>query len=400
MKIQLLGIHSSFLEEDGLRQIQDNFISPLETGLGTKFEFVQCPGEFSEDALPLVFIRTGGTENIFKSIYKDLPKPVYLLTSGMMNSLAASMEILTFLRQNDVKAEIIHGSVDYITSKITGLYQIQQAKERLKGANLGVIGKPSDWLIASDVDLGTAKQKLGVNLLDIPISEVIERSKTDFQLDTERHMELFSKGFDSIQLQQAVNIYGALKSIIEEYKLSGLALRCFDLLDTIKNTGCIALALLNAEGIPAACEGDVPALLSMMIIQALMDQSSLMVNPSRINIEENSLVVAHCTLPFNMVTDYKLDTHFESGIGVAVDGILPTTSALMFKLSPKLDRYFLSKINIQSNLDEKALCRTQISINLEEDVKYILTESCANHHLITLTDNKVLIDDFMKQILA
>ena len=35
-----------------------------------------------------------------------------------------------------------------------------------------------------------------------------------------------------------------------------MTVRCFDLLGRIGTTGCLALAILNAEGIPAACEGD------------------------------------------------------------------------------------------------------------------------------------------------
>ena len=40
---------------------------------------------------------------------------------------------------------------------------------------LGVIGKPSDWLIASDVDYETAKKVFGVELIDIPIERVKAR---------------------------------------------------------------------------------------------------------------------------------------------------------------------------------------------------------------------------------
>lgn len=48
-------------------------------------------------------------------------------------------------------------------------------------------------------------------------------------------------------VEGAINIYAALKSLVAEYDLSGLTLRCFDLLDALGNTGCLALALLNSE---------------------------------------------------------------------------------------------------------------------------------------------------------
>ena len=63
---------------------------------------------------------------------------------------------------------------------------------------------------------------------------------------------------DESELKLALRIYSALKALVVKYKLDGLTVRCFDLLSTIHSTSCIALALLNNEGIIAACEGDVP----------------------------------------------------------------------------------------------------------------------------------------------
>ena len=54
--------------------------------------------------LSLIYVRTGGTEGLFKRLLPELQaksrRPFYLLTSGKSNSLAASMEILSYLRQS------------------------------------------------------------------------------------------------------------------------------------------------------------------------------------------------------------------------------------------------------------------------------------------------------------
>ena len=41
----------------------------------------------------ICFIATGGTEEIFMNYYEVLPRPVLLLSDGLHNSFAASMEI-------------------------------------------------------------------------------------------------------------------------------------------------------------------------------------------------------------------------------------------------------------------------------------------------------------------
>ncbi len=74
---------------------------------------------------------------------------------------------------------------------------------------------------------------------------------------------------------------------MDKYDLKGLTIRCFDLLSTVHNTGCIALSLLNDEGIISSCEGgDVPALISMLILNALSDEPVFMANPSSIDVEK------------------------------------------------------------------------------------------------------------------
>ena len=44
---------------------------------------------------------------------------------------------------------------------------------------LGVIGKPSDWLIASQVDKGFVEKTLQIELVDIPIEEVTSLGRVD-----------------------------------------------------------------------------------------------------------------------------------------------------------------------------------------------------------------------------
>ena len=78
--------------------------------------------DYGSHSLDVIYVRTGGTEGIFKRLLPELQAksghPFYLLTSGKSNSLAASMEILSYLRQNDFKGEIIHGDPDYISKRI------------------------------------------------------------------------------------------------------------------------------------------------------------------------------------------------------------------------------------------------------------------------------------------
>ena len=281
---------------------------------------------YGSHSLDLIYVCTGGTEGLFRGIFDQLRKqsdsPIYLLTSGKSNSLAASMEILSYLRQLGVKGEIIHGDADYVNDKISTLTKVGEAKKKLNGCKLGIIGKPSDWLISSNANREAVKAKFGIELIDIPMEELLSAMpKEECQVESEL-MEKASCRNIKESLPGAMAIYEGLKKLIEEYGLQGLTIRCFDLLTTLKNTGCIALAKLNSEGIVAGCEGDVPAMLSMILSRAIAGVSGFQANPSKINPKTGEMLVAHCTIPFNLVESYELDTHFESGIGVGIRGYM------------------------------------------------------------------------------
>src|SRR5574344_29493 len=367
--------------------------------------------EYGSDELNLIYVRTGGTEGVFRSLLPSLLQrttpPVYLLTSGKSNSLAASMEILSYLRQRDIQGEIIHGDADYISQRIQVLSRVEHARRQLHGCRLGIIGKPSDWLISSAADKETVFRCFGIYLIDIPMKEVLDtfgalHDVVDIADNTrECYSELADKAPTAPikdSLPGALKIYQALKGIVDKYQLNGLTIRCFDLLTTVRNTGCIALAKLNAEGIVAGCEGDVPAMLSMMISQSLTGVTGFQANPARINPETGELLFAHCTIPFNMVERYELDTHFESGIGVGIRGYMKEGPVTIFKVSGNMQRYFAEEGTLLRNQAEADLCRTQQIIRMDNPshARYFLTDPIGNHHIIIPGHHQMILEELIR----
>ena len=328
--------------------------------------------DYGQHPLDIIYVRTGGTEGIFRRLFFENASgqiqtgnsKFYLLASGKSNSLAASMEILSYLRQHQMEGEIIHGSTQYIAQRITLLQRVAEARQQLQGCRLGIIGRPSDWLISSQADSAIIKERLGIELIDIPMQELLN------QINENRNSE------DSI--------YDALKTLIQRYQLQGFTLRCFDLLGTVHDTGCMPLARLNAEGYVAGCEGDIPSMLSMMIVRSLIGVSGFQANPATINPETGELLFAHCTIPLDMVEHYEVDTHFESGIGTAIRGYMKPGPVTIFKVSGDLTRHFIAEGKLVRNQAKPDLCRTQQVIQLSDlrQARYFLTNPIGNHHII------------------
>ena len=382
MSIAIYTLTSKLHDEEAVGAVTREFLNSLEVD----YEFKGSDyADYGSHSLDLIYVRTGGTEGIFKRLLSELQakseRPFYLLTSGKSNSLAASMEILSYLRQNDFKGEIIHGKPDYISKRIRLLAKVGEARQSLKGSKLGIIGEPSDWLISSAADKDTVMRRLGISLVDIPMQELLDViTVTPLRESNEQ------ASADAIRnaLPVANQIYDALKTIVEKHQLQGFTIRCFDLLTAVHNTGCLALAKLNSEGVVAGCEGDVPAMLSMKIAQSLLGVSGFQANPASINPETGEMLFAHCTIPFNMVERYEFDTHFESGIGVGIRGYMKEGPVTIFKVSGDLSRSFIEEGELIHNQAKPDLCRTQQVIQLSHPDKasYFLTNPIGNHHII------------------
>lgn len=379
---------SSALHNELCRDVrEDPFIREIQAETGEEFLFEgEDFSSYGTHGKDLIYIRTGGTEGLFKKL--GLKGEILLLTSGKSNSLAASMEILAWLRSRGQEGEILHGHPAKIAERLKAAGSACAAdtipsatafvqplpKIDLGGVRLGVIGKPSDWLIASDVDYADVRARLNAELVDVPMEELLDELKARAVSGTDA-VDL--RSFKGSEL-----IYEALRGIIVRHRLEGITIRCFDLLDTVHNTGCLALARLNAEGIPSSCEGDIPALLTMVWLQQTYGCPGFQCNLSRI--DGDNLLFAHCTVPLSMVRSYSYMTHFESGIGTAIKGELPETEARICKFSPDLRSVVSIPCRIVRNLSEPSLCRTQILVQAPGASEYFLRAPLANHHIISV----------------
>lgn len=388
MKINIFPIVSSLHKEDRINNETKQLLDELSLDNELDIEITGINELYNAD-LSLILIQSGGSEQLFLDNFSKLKSPYYLLTYGSNNSLAASLEILSYIKDHNLDGEVLHGSPSYLAKRLKELANIKEKKAKYR---YGVIGKPSDWLIASNVDYKKVKEIYDIELKDIEIDELV-----NLYMDIKKEKYKFNCDFDHSKMNDAFNLYRSLEFLKAKYHLDGLTIRCFDLLSKIKTTACLGLAKLNENKICCSCEGDIPTLISMHILKQITGQVGFQANPSKIDIENKKMIFAHCTLPLDMTKSYKYDTHFESGIGVAIKGELKEEKITIFKLSNNLKDYFVTTGKIIRNLNESNLCRTQIEIEVDENIEYFLNRPYGNHHLIIYGNHKDEIIDYFEK---
>lgn len=395
--MKIIILRSSFQTDEFVRKEYADLIHRLENECNAEIniigdESVETHDRASLQSLPDAFmIATGGVENLFKRIWSAIDvetmcgptrqKTVTMIADGRNNSLAAALEILTYLGNIGVEGKILHGTNDEIISAVMETH----VRASLRG-RIGLFGKPSDWLIASGVDRGFLRQHYGIETIDIDLQRLIEGIKTVSKTEAEEVMQTLLKRAKAVEepndadMLEAAKAYLAIKRICQEECLDAMTIRCFDIVKACGTTSCLALALLNDEGIVAGCEGDMQTLMSMYLAKRICGETAFMANPSQLT--DKTSMLAHCTIPLTMCDEIRLRSHFESGIGAAVQGVLPLMDYTLFKWGgEKLDRYFVTEAKAVETPYSDHFCRTQITLNVNLK-PYLLQHSIGNHHVI------------------
>ena len=383
------------LENDRRRILEeaDAFRKEISGNMGEELVFVPAD-EIRDEPCKFVFVASGGSAQAFKGIFESMPGPFILITVMGNNSLAASMEELSYVNDHGEAGEILHGSAESVARRIVLIHRSFSVISRLRGYRVGVLGSPN-MLINSEYDVDVLEKSAGIDTEYITMDELCAEIDMKSYEPDEYTEKLIASGYDRDELEKAFYIYGAVKRLIGKHRFDAVSLRCFDLLAPYKASGCLALAILNSTGIPAACEGDTRSLLSMIVMHELTGEPCFMANPSRIDMERKEMILAHCTLPLSMVGKYTLTTHFESGISVAVKGEFSDGAYTLFKCREDMRTYFVQRADFAGNPDECDLCRTQIRLKVD-DVESYLTHPLSNHQIIVHGDHADEVRELFK----
>ncbi|MDL2213402.1 fucose isomerase [Bacteroides sp. OttesenSCG-928-E20] len=360
-------------------------------------------GTLSQDDFSLVFIATGGVERMVMKAFESLPRPILILADGNRNSLAASLEVSAWLRSRGIKVEILHGKPQSIIKRINLLSSNFRAQRALVGARIGVMGTPASWLIASNVDYLLAKRRWGVEFIDIPLERIYDIFDKITDDEVGEACADFAAGATNIkegspeEILKAMRLYRAIKQICKEENLQAITLSCFRLIERTGSTGCLALSLLNNDGILAGCEGDLQSIFTMLVIKALTGQAGFMANPSLVNIHNNEIILAHCTIGTKQTNQYIIRNHFETNMGIAIQGLLPISEVTVVKCGGEsLDEYYLTSGFLNENTNYVDMCRTQVRIRLDSPADYFLKSPLGNHHIMIQGNHVDVINEFLQ----
>ena len=329
---------------------------------------------------------TGGTEHLILKLAESAP--TIILAHERMNSLPAALEAVSALKARGATAWLIPSWEEDAEQGVRAILRGVSAARELENHKMGLIGGASPWLVYSKVEFNTVEKRMGVKVVEVSIDEVLsdlEPNAQDMKLAEELIESARSAEVSMEEAARAATLYRRLRELIDLHSLNSLTIKCFDMISRARTTACLALSLLLKEGIVAGCEGDLPTTLSMLIGKLLSGRSPFMGNPAVIG--EDELLLAHCTVSMDLIDRFSLKTHFESGLGVGVEGEFRKGEAVtVMRLSADLRKLRAGVGRILDGTPRReGYCRTQILIGLR-GARKILKEPMGNHYVVVFGD--------------
>jgi L-fucose isomerase-like protein len=369
---------------------------PVGTRLGQGDRVDGAPtGEHPPPPL-LYVVATGGTERAILDAVAQRrvghgDEPVVLVAHRAHNSLPAALESLAAVHQGGGRGRIVFvtGDDDSDRRSLDEAVADLETIGRMRHTRLGIIGGPSSWLVASSPDASVVRRRWGPEVVTVEPTRMIELTRTPV-VPTGVLADRFTRvadpkrsTVDEHAVSNAMAVHAALGDVLDEHRLDAVTVRCFDLLTDPGTSGCLALASLNDDGIVAGCEGDLPSALAMLLVRYLLGQPSWMANPATVDVEADTLVLAHCTVAPSMIDGFALDTHFESGQGVGISGHFATQPVTLVRVGGRdLDECWIVEGEIVATGDDADLCRTQVTVSLSPGAVRDLLERPLGNHLV------------------
>lgn len=323
----------------------------------------------------LVFL-TGGSERI--ALHSLHGYKFYLIiASTLENSWAAATEVKAWMNQSGIASLLIDEADPQAQLYIEAFYSVRNGLKNLYGKKLGLIGKPSEWLVASTIDPFILQSKLGIEQIDLPW----ESSMPSAQNFVAPEFFGFFKKQEGLGVEMAGQVYESIANLVRTHDLSAVTVECFPLAQKCNTTACLALSKLGMDAIPAGCEGDICSITGMMISKEVCGTIPWMANIA--NVHKNRLLLAHCTIPADMLSEFTLETHYETGIGVAINGKLRYSEVTLFRVDNNLNRMFIATAKVIPAKPVKEACRTQVTLEIDDATsRYFFENPLGNHHLV------------------
>jgi len=250
------------------------------------------------------------------------------------------------------------------------------------------------WEITSDFEV--VVRKLGIQLEVVPKEKLIERhnglsnpervkaAALAKQLIREARQGERPRPNDA-EMEESARFFLAMCAMITERRACAATIACGDFRTKELRVPCAALTLLQDHGIPAGCQVDIDAVLTMVLFKRVTGWVSFMGGAWG---KDDQLRVSHCVLSRKMNGPGASQTYYLAGYhqnksGPTIHTDLPVAQPVtVARLTRNLERLLIAQGEVIESRDEPNHCRNMLILRVSDLQKLMGVVRGGQYHLV------------------
>ena len=330
-----------------------------------------------------------------------------------LNSLCGLNMSASFLYKLRRRFSALYASVDEEEAKTTVQRWIAAIRLRksLRRARFCSIGERAPGFYRAGVDELRFTRTIGPEIIYHSVGEVVEAARRYTDDEVSEEVERIYGEVDLVEatreaVERSARVYRAVRTLGEEHDVAAFAIRCWPEFQTLYRVAvCGVVSRLNNEGVVVSCEGDIPALATMVIQDAISDRPPFLAD--LVNMTPEGVVKAwHCGPAARCLADPTARTRYiehptiKEGIGMAADFPLAGGRVTMAKLSEDEGCYKLLIAPGTAVRPDRELSGNHVDIVFDCGgpalLDAILSHGIEHHYSIAYGDDTATLLEFCK----
>lgn len=216
--------------------------------------------------------------------------------------------------------------------------------------------------------------------------------KADFKNIVEDDWKNGPVGDAHQNLLDTTRLYLALKGLAKQEDANAITVNCGRFTEERPVVPCLPFNRLIDEGIMCACEGDITAMLSSMILHAASGRKPVTMgnfgkSKGHFEAREGEVSIEHDVVPRSMCTDgWQLRNYHLRHFGVTAYGPLRKEPVTLFNLASTLDECSVFTGKLVDSYDG-GHCRCIFNIELDGDVEKVPEVAVGSQHISLVYGN-------------
>ena len=263
---------------------------------------ILCLPNFGDENGASVALRDCGVPILVQAYPDEVGKMDF---ANRRDALCGKTAMCNVLRQNRLPYTLlrpftVHPLSDSFQIQLRQFAGVCRVVQGLKRLHIGSIGARTTAFKTVRVD-EIAMQNAGIDTETFDLSEVFRRARSIDAKRVEAKAQDYLKitnyaVFPREKLLTIASLGAAIDDIIQEYRLDGVAVRCWNEMQVEFGVApCLILCDLNQRGIAASCEVDLANTVMMKALSLAADSPCMLLDiNNNYNDDENKCVLFHC----------------------------------------------------------------------------------------------------------